>query len=221
MSTFDAIFWGVLLVVLVITTRIATKREKKIAVNRSQFMAKHSFIEEGHVYSDISKHGFSLIDRVSGNYGDYETTNVIRKLKGNDEFFIFDFQYTPKNADQSVALDLETIRAVMIKLKDRELSHFDILPESIVERIKQIFGSSDIYFEKYPVFSKKYVLKSYEPESSKMILPEELIKYLESKNGIFIEARNKYLLIYKDQGGQFADYEILYKEAEAIYSFLR
>ena len=86
MSTFDIVFWGLLLVALLASTRIATKREKKLAVTREQFIAKYSFIKEGYVYSEISKHGFSLIDRASGNYGEYETTNVLSKLKGNDEF---------------------------------------------------------------------------------------------------------------------------------------
>lgn len=221
MSTFDVIFWGLLLVALIVTTRIATKREKKFAVSIKQFISKHSFVEEGDVYSEISKHGFSLIDRASGNYGDYETTNVLRKLKGNDELFIFDFQYTPKYADKSTASNLATIRAVLIKLKVREILHFDILPESIYEKVKQVFGSCDIDFEKYPVFSKKYVLKNYEADSLETTFPEGLIQYLERKDGIFIEARKKYLLIYKDKEGEFSDYETLYEEADAINNFLR
>ena len=221
MSTFDVIFWGLLLVALIVTTRIATKREKKFAVTRNQFIAKHSFIEGGYVYSEISNHGFSLIDRASGNYADYEATNVLSKLKGNDEFFIFDFRYTPKHSDKSTASKLATIRAVLIKFKDRELSNFELLPENIIEKIKQVFGSSDIDFEKYPSFSKKYVLRSSEPDYLKKTFPERLIQYLESKDGIFIEVRKKCLLIYKDEGGEFADYESLYKEAESINNFLR
>jgi hypothetical protein len=221
MSTFDVIFWGLLLIALIVTTRIATKREKKFAATRDQFIAKHSFIEDGYVYSEISNHGFSLIDKASGNYGDYEATNVLSKLKGTDEFFIFDFRYTPKNSDKSTASKLATIRAVLIKFEDRELPNFELLPENIIEKIKQVFGSSDIDFEKYPDFSKKYVLRSSEPNSLKKTFPERLIQYLESKDGIFIEARKKCLLIYKDEGGEFADYESLYKEAESINNFLR
>lgn len=160
MTTIDVILWGILLVALVVTTRIATKREKKFAVTRDQFVAKYSFIEKGDVYSAISKHGFSLIDKAGGHYGDYETTNVLSKLKGNDHFFIFDFQYISNDADKSTASKLATIRAVLIKLNDRELPHFDLLPETVFEKIKQAFGSSDIDFEDYPEFSRKYVLKS-------------------------------------------------------------
>jgi len=47
------------------------------------------------------------------------------------------------------------------------------------------------------------------------------IQYLEGKDGIFIEARKECLLVYKDEGGEFADYENLYKEAESINNFLR
>jgi hypothetical protein len=206
---------------LLVSTRIATKREKKFAVSKNQFIAKYSFIEEGYVYSEISKHGFSLIDRASGNYGDFEATNVLRKLKGNDEFFIFDFQFIPKHSDKSTASNLATIRVVLIKVKNRELFNFELLPESVFEKIKQVFGSSDIDFEKYPNFSKKYVLKSSEPDILKKTFPETLIEYLESKDGIFIEARKKCLLIYKAEGGEFADYESLYKDAESINNFLR
>jgi hypothetical protein len=221
MSTFDVIFWILLLVVLLVSTRIATKREKKFAVSKNQFIAKYSFIEEGYVYSEISKHGFSLIDRASGNYGDYKATNVLRKLKDNDEFFIFDFQFTPKHVDKSTASKLATIRVVLIKVKNRELFNFELLPESVFEKIKQVFGSCDIDFEKYPNFSKKYVLKSSEPDILKKTFPETLMEYLENKDGIFIEARKKCLLIYKAEGGEFADYESLYKDAESINNFLR
>lgn len=220
-STFDIVFWGLLLVALLASTIIATKREKKLAVTREQFIAKYSFIEEGYVYSEISKHGFSLIDRASGNYGEYETTNVLSKLKGNDEFFIFDFQYIPKNADKSTLSKPATIRAVLIKFKDRELPSFELFPENLFEKIKQVFGYSDINFEKYPDLSKKYALKSPEPEALKKVFADGLIQYLETKEGIFIEARQRLLLVYKDQGGEFADYESLYNEAESINNLLR
>lgn len=221
MSTFNVVFWVLLLIALIITARIASKREKKFAISKSNFMAKYSFAEEGYVYSDISKQGFLLIERASGTYGDYEATNVLRKLIDNDEFFIFDFQYTPKHSDKSTAAKLATIRAVFIRFGDRNLPNFELLPETMFEKIKQLFGSNDIDFDEYPDFSKKYVLKSTEPGELKKCFPERLIQYLEGKDGIFIEARKECLLVYKDEGGEFADYENLYKEAKSINNFLR
>ena len=65
------------------------------------------------------------------------------------------------------------------------------------------------------------MLKSTQPGELKKCFPERLIQYLEGKDGIFIEARKECLLVYKDEGGEFADYENLYKEAESINNFLR
>ena len=221
MTTLNVIFWVLLLIALIVASRIGSKREKKFAVSKNGFMAKYSFSEEGYIYSDVCKQGFLLIDRASGSYGDYEVTNVLRKLIDNDEFFIFDFQYTPKHSDKSTAAKLATIRAVFIRVGDRNLPNFELLPETMFEKIKQLFGSSDIDFDGYPDFSKKYVLKSTEPGELKKCFPERLIQYLEGKDGIFIEARKQCLLVYKDEGGEFADYENLYKEAEFINNCLR
>jgi hypothetical protein len=221
MSTYHIIFWVLLIIALLVSTQFAKKREKKLAVNKAKFCSKFSFLEKGHVYSEMHKHGFSLIDRASGYYGDYETSSILSKVKDREEFCFFDFEYIPKHADKSNTNKFSTIRAVLIRFRDRELYNFELRPENVIEKIKQVFGSSDINFEGHPEFSKKYVLTGTDPALIKARFPTVLIRRLESKSGFCIEARKTCLLIYNPEESEFEDYENLYKEALFINDCLR
>ena len=182
MSTFDIIFWALLLIALFISGRYAAKREKKFAVTKEQFISKYNFKESGCVFIEIHKHGFSLLSRAHGGYGEYETDNVISKLGEKEDFYIFDFIHTPKNAGQSTAAKQATLRAVLILFKSKELYNFEILPENILEKIKQAFGSKDIDFEEYKQFSKMYVLKGQNHNQIRDRFPKSLVKKCSTAN---------------------------------------
>jgi hypothetical protein len=218
MSTFDIIFWGLLLVALIVSGRYASKREKKFAVTKDKFISRYGFEENGAVYRELHKHGFSLLSRSDD---DYEITNVISKLGEKEDFFIFDFLHTPKYVDKSTAGKQATLRAVLIQFKIKELYNFELIPENIFEKIKQIFGSTDIDFDEYQQFSKRYVLKGEDQALIRKRFPKSLVKKLETKKGVCIEARESCLLTYNLGEGEFADYEYLYKDAMLFNRCLR
>ena len=210
MSTFDIIFLGLILIALVITGRYATKREKKFSVSKEHFLSKYAFIENGTVYRGLHKHGFNLLSRTNG---DYEITNVISKLGDKEDIFIFDFLHTPKYTDKSTATKQATLRAVFIQFKVKELYDFELIPENIFQKIKQVFGATDIDFNEYKEFSKRYVLKGVNQALVRDRFPKSLVKTLEMKKDVCIEARKSCLLTYNLEEGEFADYENLYKDA--------
>ena len=221
MSNYDPILWAVLIIALVISIRIASKREKKLAVEKSLFMAKFAFKEQGYVYSKIHKYGLSLINKASGHYGDYNTTNVLNKTTEDAEVFVFDFEYASKSGRSTEGSGISITRSILIEPKDKVLFDFEIYPENMLEKLKQLFGAEDIDFEAHPEFSSEYVLKGPNPEQVKQHIPSTLIKALEKRSGLCIESRQNGLLVYNIEQGQSADYEQLYKDAMEIYDCLK
>jgi hypothetical protein len=218
MSTFDLVSIVIAIILLIITGMSLSKKEKKFAVTKQQFLAKYSFNEKGTIYRELHKHGFSLLDRASE---DYEISNVVSKIKSDEEIYIFDFVYTSKYSDKSNASAPSVIRAVFILLRQKTLFDFEVLPEGLWEKTKQLFGAKDINFEKYPEFSKKYVLRGEDSDLVRNRFPNALIKELESKKGICVEGREGCILTYNENEGQFSDYEKLYKNALAFNRSLR
>jgi hypothetical protein len=218
MSTFDILFWTILLVVLVISGYYASKREKKFKITKQNFISKYSFKEEGDIYRELHKHGFRLLNFTDE---DYEISNIIRKECEKEDIYIFDFIYTSKYADRSNSSKPSTLRAVLFKFKSTQLYKFELFPENIVEKLKQLFGFADIDFNEHPIFSKRYVLKGEDESEVRTRFPKQLITNLENLKGICIESRESCLLTYNLHDGEFSDYENLYQNSVSFANSLR
>lgn len=221
MENFDIAYWIVLITALIVSSYFYSKRKRRFSISRDKFISKYSFKEADSIFTEMHKHGFNLLSKASGGYGEYEFDHVISKSFEKEEFFIFDFVYTPKSQNKSTATGQATLRSVLIKLKDRELFTFELFPENIFEKIKQAFGVADIDFDEYKQFSKMYVLKGDDETRVRNTFSQPLIRKLESTKGMCIEARKSCLLIYNLNHGEFADYEALYKDAKSINEALR
>ncbi|WP_157964765.1 hypothetical protein [Algibacillus agarilyticus] len=218
MSTFDIYFCIILFFVLIISGYYASKREKKFNVTRLDFISKFSFKEEGDIYRELHKHGFRLLNFTDE---DYEVCNIIRKECEKEDVYIFDFVYTSKYADRSNSSKPSTLRAVFFKFKSKKLYSFELFPENVFEKIKQLFGFADIDFSDHPNFSKRYVLKGEDESEVRARFPKQLITNVENLKGVCIEARESCLLTYNLHEGEFADYEKLYKNAVSFADSLK
>jgi hypothetical protein len=218
MSTIDLIFISIAILLLIITGRSFSKKEKAFAVTKQQFLSKYSFKEEGSIYRELHKHGFSLFERTND---DYEISSVVSKIRENEGIYIFDFKFTCKYSDNSNAGRPSVIRAAFVTFNQKKLFEFEILPEGLWEKTKQLFGAQDLDFEEYPEFSKKYVLKGRDTATIRNRFPRALIKDLENKEGVCIEGRENCVLVYNESDGQFSDYEKLYKNTLLFNQALR
>jgi len=218
MSTFDIFFWIILIVALVISGYYASKREKKFKITKQDFISMYSFKEEGEIYRELHKHGFRLLNFTDE---DYEICNTMRKEGEKEDIYIFDFVYTSKYADRSNSSKPSTLRAVFFKFKGKKLYKFELFPENFFEKIKQLFGSADIDFNEYPIFSKRYVLKGEDESEVRTRFSKQLITNVENKKGVCIESRESCLLTYNLHEGEFADYEDLYKNSVSFASYLK
>jgi hypothetical protein len=96
------------------------------------------------------------------------------------------------------------------------LVHFNLHPENLFEKFKQLLGNEDIDFDDYPVFSKNYSLRAENKEIVVLNFPKELVEFIGSKKGVNIEARKNSILIY-DKNANYVD---LYELALSIKGIL-
>ncbi|MDX2304101.1 MAG: SulP family inorganic anion transporter [Microscillaceae bacterium] len=64
----------------------------------------------------------------------------------------------------------------------------------------KFFGGSDINFEQYPVFSKKYLLRGADEQAIKAFFDEELIRFFEKHHDFLVETKGDKILIHRDKG---------------------
>jgi len=76
---------------------------------------------------------------------------------------------------------------------------FTLGRESLLAKLIQSVGYSDIDFDEYPGFSEAYLLKGEKEPEIRKLFNDELITFLEKNQGFNMESRNNNILIYKDK----------------------
>ena len=217
MSEFNWIVIAILLVYLFFAGRKSDKEDVKRSTIKKNFIAKYALKAGGAIYRELHKHGFSLIYM---SKGDYEISNVYHTESADMTIYMFDFIYTPES-DGSTSLEQPMIPAVFISQNNNTLFHFEVSPETLWKKTKQLFGSNDINFGQHPTFSKKYQLIGNDENIIRQRFSSAIIEAIEEQNGLCIEGRQGCLLCYYPTLGRQTDHELLYTKALAVYNLLR
>ncbi|WP_394172043.1 hypothetical protein [Thalassotalea litorea] len=207
MSEVDLVFLVVILIVGVFTSKLATKRKAKFKISADKFISTYGLERITSISSELYRHGFSIFDLDD----DGLLENILIKTGSSDDVYIFDFKHVKKDGGRTS--QLATQRVAFIKLKNDLLYSFDLKPESYFDKFKQAIGFEDIDFNDYKVFSNKYALNSSDKEKVEKCFPQKLMKILEEKEGVFIEARKNCILIYNKGEHELSAYESLYNDA--------
>ncbi|MFT5297447.1 MAG: hypothetical protein ACI9YH_003479 [Colwellia sp.] len=205
MSTVEFIFLGIILIALIFTSKIASKKKLEFKGSADKFLTAYKFEKVSSISSELYRHGFSIFDL--GEDGLIE--NILQKVNSSNETYIFDYKYSANNQAQQ----LSTQRAVFIKFPNDLLYNFDLKPESIYDKLKQAIGYEDIDFAEFKIFSRKYALHSSDRNKIEKQFPHELMKVLETKDGVFIESRRNCILLYNNEWHELSEHEPLYTEA--------
>ncbi|QBY04924.1 hypothetical protein E2K93_11255 [Thalassotalea sp. HSM 43] len=214
MSEVDLVFLIVILVVGVFTSKLATKKKADFKESADKFISAYGFKRVTSISSELHRHGFSIFDLDE----DGLLENILLKTNASSDVYLFDFQYSIKDGGRSS--QSATQRVAFIKLNNDLLYSFDLKPESYFDKIKQAIGFEDIDFDDFKKFSNKYALKSSDKERVEKSFPQKLMKMLEEKEGVFIEARKNCILIYIKGGHELSAYEPLYNDAVAYKKLL-
>lgn len=161
---------------------------------------------------DMERKGFRIL-RAAGhgvqNYMEKEIDGVLVSA--------FGCMYT-KNEFLSRKVDFRWQTVVMFKFEESNFPYFELRPESFVDRIMQFLYIDDIDFESNPVFSDNHFLTGIDEKAIRALFDATKVDALAAKRGISIEARDEYLLFYKDSHRpKVEDLNEFLKEACAIW----
>lgn len=88
------------------------------------------------------------------------------------------------------------ITALMISEHDIHIPDFALEPEGLWSKFSELSGGKDIDFNEYPVFSKKYYLRSDNELAVRNFFGEAMIRFFEAHEEMHVECHKSKLLIY-------------------------
>jgi len=121
--------------------------------------------------------------------------NILSFNEGRFNFNVADMAIQ-KGAETTADIDKMTV----VKISGiANVPNFYMHKTYLTDRIKESLGNTDINFEKYPKFSKNYVLRSDNDEIKvRAFFTDELIKFLEQYDNSFLSGNGKDLLFHFD-----------------------
>lgn len=153
-----------------------------------------SFYEQGQ--SDtLAKHkGFIL-------FNNDESESIKNELSGYRDGLkvsVFGYKYsetTGTGEDRSTSTYQQTV--VSIEAKRTSFPTFQLSPENWFDRLGQKLFGNDIDFENHEKFSKSYTLRGDDNTAIRELFSHEVIFYLESQTGLYIEAKDNVFIFYE------------------------
>jgi hypothetical protein len=88
------------------------------------------------------------------------------------------------------------ITSLMISEHDIHIPDFALEPEGLWSKFSELSGGKDIDFKEYPIFSKKYYLRSDNEPAVRSFFTESMVRFFESHEEMHVECHKSKLLIY-------------------------
>lgn len=185
------IVFSIVAAIIAIGVYFERKREKAL----KEFALKSGFtiLQGVNAPAPLQFEGFSLFSQ--GRNRTIKT--ALRRDNGAKEITIFDYSYTVGSGKNKSTY---TQTVFVINCKELALPAFAIRPESVFNKIGQLFGYQDIDFAENPEFSRKYLVRSEEELAlRKMFIPRVLSFFTMQKN-MCAEGRGNTLITYTFRG---------------------
>jgi hypothetical protein len=109
-------------------------------------------------------------------------SNVLTGERSDFPFRVFDYQYRT-GSGKSSQTHFQTV--ILVSAQKQSFPEFIMVPETFLSAISEWFGCKDIDFNDYPVFSKKYFLRSSNETGVRQFFTPAIINYFE--NNLFKE----------------------------------
>lgn len=201
------IYWATLIIVLIVSSIYASKREKIEQAKLDKFLKKYGYTFTEAIYGDhhrrLSK-GFDLL--LKDNSG--EIVNLIWQDGKEIDLVIFDYVYY-RSSGTDGGSSKYTYRAAYVELDDKTNPQFNLKPEKLLQKAKQLLFD-DIDFEEHPTFSSSYSLEGEDEKAIRRLFNRNVMDFLVKNKGYCIESRRGCFLIYN---ADLYDYEKLRTDA--------
>lgn len=120
--------------------------------------------------------------------------NILTKYSDSDRIDVSDMTLT-----SGAMQDKEDTHITVVHISETEarIPDFSLEPEGLFSKFSELVGGKDIDFKEYPVFSKKYYLRSEHEIAVQEFFKEPIIRFLENREEMHIECHKNKLLFYK------------------------
>jgi MFS superfamily sulfate permease-like transporter len=120
--------------------------------------------------------------------------NTLTRYSDHDRIDVSDITLT-----QGAMQDREDTHITVVHVSEIDVSipEFALEPEGLWSKFAEISGGRDLDFHEYPIFSKKYYLRSESEGSVRQFFTESVIRFLENREEMHIECHRNKLLFYK------------------------
>lgn len=120
--------------------------------------------------------------------------NVLTKYLDNQRIEVSDMTLT-----SGAMQDKEDIHITVIHVSElgTSIPDFALEPEVLLSKFSELTEGKDIDFGEYPVFSKKYYLRSTHELDARKFFTNTIVHFLENREEMHIECHKSKLLIYK------------------------
>ncbi|WP_157974518.1 hypothetical protein [Lewinella sp. IMCC34183] len=121
-------------------------------------------------------------------------SNVLRRQEGlsDADLYLFDYSYYERGSKQTVHQSVCFVHSQRLVLPELCLQ-----PETLLHKLGELFGYTDIDFTRFPKFSKQYRLTGEDEDYIRHHFSDEVLNYFTLNKGWSVEGIGYYLLLYK------------------------
>ena len=182
------IFIGVVVLIFILAVAANKKRQKALLDLSETLQMKYTQNPDALFLESYT--GFKLF---SSGRAPKASNLMLRKLN-ETETAAFDYRYTTGGGKNSSTHHQTVVSAFT---RGVTLPSFIMGPEYFVHRIAQKFTGEDINFERHPGFSKMFELKGENEIEIRRMFRDEVIRLLEDKKGLNMEAKGNRIIFYR------------------------
>jgi hypothetical protein len=199
------------LIVFTIVWAIKQERKRKEAMRVFAESNGFSFVETADGPGEVGLPEIELFGRGHSK----RMTNIMAGEVGGSQVRVLDYRYTTGSGKNSSTSN-QTI--VAITTGDAGLPDFTLAREHFFHKIGQVFGYQDIDFDRFPEFSKKYLLRGANEGAIRAVFTRRLIDAYINKLDCNVEARDGWLFVH--QQGKRIKPELIQPKIESTFEVL-
>jgi hypothetical protein len=178
------------IVVIAIVAGLAYERKRSDALKAVADAMNFTFCKESGMAVVSATGEFHLFSQGHSR----KITNLMRGTTNDIEVSIFDYRYTVGSGKNS-STHRQTV--VVFQSSLLNLPDFALRPEHVFHRIGKAFGYQDITFDRYPLFSKKCLLRGSNEEAIRKIFHDGVLKFYEGHQKLCTEGSGNQLVLYR------------------------
>jgi hypothetical protein len=160
------------------------------AIKKLAESMNYTFSAKGNETLSSQLYNFNLFSKGHSQ----KISNVITGTRNNIRITILDYKFTTGGGKSSHTYEQSVIFFESDKL---HLPEFILRPESLFDKIGQVFSNKDIDFKMYPLFSKKFLLRGNDEESIRSLFTDSVLRVYEQHQHLSTEANGSRLIIYQ------------------------